>query len=134
MYIPWLCVIITIMFIYFTHICIVMDTNDIQTLTRITHYNDVKLQPLSQSATLQIENVIENYRKKRQLNKSRFIKVLESMQTGFTRGCLSTIVMGGNVQNSIISGLTMGMASATASAYTNSHPAYSKYLMANKHI
>lgn len=72
---------------------------------------------------LKIESVIEDYWKKRAMNKSKCSKVMNSIQTGMIRGALGGAIVGGGMHGAVSGAVVFGSMSGIMKAY---NLAYSK--------
>lgn len=127
-----LSVVLFFIFIFLLYKNLIQDAQDGKALDKILCHKEVDLPNIRGVDKLVIESVIEEYWKKRSMNKSNCAKIWNDMRTGFVRGALGGAIVGGDWGGSASGAIVFSAISGLSKAY---HLAYGKssFLMDNKH-
>ena len=80
-------------------------------------YKPTVNEEISLKERAKIEMVIEEYWKKRSMNKSNCKKIFDDIKNGAVRGCISGIVMGSTPTGILSNAITVGTVSGTIKAF-----------------
>jgi hypothetical protein len=125
-------IILILIFIYLVQYNIKQDMMDKKELDTIVCHKDVQLPPMKDIDKLAIESIIEDYWKKRSMNKSNCAKIWGEMKTGITRGALGGILIGGGLDGAISGAIMLGGMSGLFRAYNLTY-GKSPFLNPGKH-
>jgi len=128
MYISLL-IVICIILLYYNY---QKDLEDIHTLNGIICHKEVSLPSINTTDRLVIESIIEEYWKKRKINKSRCAKIINDIKTGISRGIMSGFITGMSPTTAVTGGVALGAVSGVLKAYNLSYSPTS-YLKSSKH-
>jgi hypothetical protein len=106
-----------LIFIYLVQCNITQDIMDEKKLDTIVCHKDVELPPMKDIDKLAIESIIEDYWKKRSMNKSNCAKIWGDMKMGIIRGVLGGILIGGGIDGAISGAIMLGGMSGLFRAY-----------------
>jgi hypothetical protein len=111
---------------------ILQDIQDEKNLDKIVCHKEVDLPKIKGVDKLVIESVVEEYWKKRSMNKSNCAKIWNDIRTGFVRGALGGAIVGGGWEGSASGAIVFGTMSGLSRAY---HLVYGKpsFLKDHKH-
>lgn len=125
-------IVLFFIFMFLLHANIMKDIEYARKLDKIVCHKEVDIPKIRGVDKLVIESVIEEYWKKRSMNKSKCSRIWRDLKTGFIRGALSGFITGGGVSGAASGAVVFGMLSGLTQAY---HSTYSKpsYLNSNKH-
>jgi hypothetical protein len=119
-------------FIFLLHANIIQDAQDEKKLDKIVCHKEVDLPKIRGMDKLVIESVIEEYWKKRSMNKSNCAKIWNDMRTGFVRGALGGAIVGGGWGGSASGAIVFSTLSGLSRAYNLTY-GKSSFLRDNKH-
>lgn len=119
-------------FIFLLYLNIVKDLQDKKTLDDIICHKEVDLPNIRNMDKLVIESVIEEYWKKRSMNKSNCAKIWNDIRTGFMRGALGGVIVGKGYAGVVSGAFVFGALSGLSRSY---HLTYGKssFMMDYKH-
>ena len=116
-----LCIISILLLIYLIYINISIDISNYELLDKITSHKEVKNIKTDKKNILKIESIIENYRKKRHMNKSNVLEISKNIIEGLFKGVLGGMFAGSGVVASIKSGIIYSTISGLSTSYTLLH-------------
>lgn len=125
------CVVLLCIFIYLLHINIISDTRNKKKLNKILSHKEIVLPEISVQEKLLVESIIEDYWKKRSMNKSNYAKIMTDVKSGISRGVIAGAIVGGGVNGAIAGAIVYGTISGISKAYTLQF-GRSHYLITNK--
>lgn len=125
--------ILIVILIYIIALNIQLDNIDKETISRIPCHKNTILPPISDETVLMIESVIENYGNKRRINKSRYLKIKESIKLGFLTGLISSSILGNIFPYNLLSGISIGLASGIVIGYNESLDNKAYFLDQSRH-
>lgn len=127
-----LSVVLFFIFLFLLYANIMKDIEDEKTLDKILCHKEVDLPKIREVDKLIIESVIEEYWRKRSMNKSKCAKIWGDVKAGIVRGALGGAIMGGGWGGAASGAIVFGTMSGLSKAY---HLTYGKpfFLINNKH-
>jgi hypothetical protein len=111
------CILLLLIFIYLLYVNEQIDKNNAAVLEKITSHKEVTLPRMSNLDKLMIESVVEEYYKKREMNKSHYTKIWSSLKTGIVRGGLGSAIMGNDAPTVLATSAVYGALSGIFKAY-----------------
>lgn len=117
-----LTVVLIIIFIYLLGVNFSIDRRNSKELSNIVSHKEIKLPEAGEIERLKVENIIDNYYKKKSMNKSKSASVLSEVKKGALRGALGGALLGGDLESTIISSIVYGMISGVFKAYNQAYP------------
>ena len=108
---------ILIMFIFISYKNYNLDINNRNELQKIISHKNVELPKMQETERLMIESVIENYWKKRTLNKSNSRKIWNSIKSGAFRGAMGGLVLGNTTTSALQGAIVFGTISGLFRGY-----------------
>ncbi len=112
-----ICLVLVIIFLYLVYCNFIEDTNDKKTLSNIICHKEVKLPDIDEEDRLVMESVIEDYWKKRSMNKSNCSKILGEIKGGAIRGALGGALVGEGLTGAVSGAIVFGLMSGVLKAY-----------------
>ncbi len=94
-----------------------IDKKNTQELEKMTCHKEVNLPQVSEKNILIVESIIEQYWKKRSMNKSNTSKIWGDVKMGVTRGILGGVLIGGTPASIGTSAFIFGTLSGVLRAY-----------------
>ncbi len=125
-------VVIVCIFIYLLHSNILQDISDNNTLDSIQCHKEVDIPEIKNMDKLVVESIIEEYLKKRAMNKSNYDRIWGDVISGGVKGALSGAIIGGTLISAIEGVIVYGTISGTHKAYTLLY-GKDKFLSPHKH-
>ena len=127
-----LSVVLLFIFIYLLYANIIQDIQDKKILDEIVCHKEVDLPKIRGVDKLIIESVVEEYWKKRSMNKSNCAKIWNDVKTGVVRGALGGAIVGGGWSGAASGAIVFGTMSGLSRSY---HLKYGKssFLRDHKH-
>jgi hypothetical protein len=113
-----LLVVLIFMFIILLYFTILQDIEDGKTLDSIVCHKEINIPDIKCIDILVIESVIENYRKKRAMNKSGYAKVWGDVKNGFIRGAFGGMILGNGIEGAIPGSIVFGLLSGLLKAHS----------------
>lgn len=113
-----LCIISILLLIYLIYININIDISNYELLDKITSHKEVKNIKTDNKNILKIESIIENYRKKRHMNKSNVLEISKNIIEGLCKGVLGGLFAGSSIAASIKSGIIYSTIAGLSTSYT----------------
>tara|TARA_Y100000389_G_C17244324_1_gene404794 strand:- start:85 stop:504 length:420 start_codon:yes stop_codon:yes gene_type:complete len=117
-----LIVVLIIIFIYLLSVNFSIDRKNRKELNNIVSHKEIILPNTGEIERLKIENIIDNYHKKKSMNKSKYSSVLSEIKKGAVRGALGGALLGGDLESTVISSIIYGMISGVFKAYNQVYP------------
>jgi hypothetical protein len=127
-----LCIVLFFIFMFLLYKNTVRDIEDSKNLGTILCHKEVKLPHINTIDKLIIESVIEDYWKKRSMNKSNCYIIWDDIKHGFVRGALGGAIIGGSISGAASGAIVFGSISGLFKAYNLTY-SQQKYLMDYKH-
>jgi len=127
-----LCLVLLLIFIYTSYENYQEDSRNRIKLKSIISHKNVELPKIEQTDRLIIESVIEDYWRKRSLNKSNCKKIINSILDGMFRGAMGGLILGRDVKGAANGAIVFGAISGVFKAYNIIHKG-DRFLLMNKH-
>ena len=112
-----LSVVLFFIFLFLLYANIMKDIEDKEILDKIVCHKEVDLPKIRGVDKLIIESVIEEYWRKRSMNKSNCAKIWGDVKTGIVRGALGGAIVGGGWSGAASGALVFGTMSGLSKAY-----------------
>lgn len=118
-----ICTVLFIVFIYLLYMNLTIDSTNTRKLDNIICHKEVlhKLPKIKDVDKLVIESVIEDYWRKRSMNKSNCGKIWNEIKGGVLRGIIGGVIVGGGMSGAISGAIVFGSMSGLMKAYNLSH-------------
>jgi hypothetical protein len=113
-----LIVALLLVFIFLLYANIMQDVQNKKKLNEIVCHKEVNLPNIRVVDKLIIESVIEEYWKKRSMNKSNCVKIWNDMKFGFVRGALGGAIIGRDWEGTMSGAVVFSAISGLSKAYT----------------
>lgn len=110
-------IIILILFIFIFYENYQCDKYNKKELKKIISHKNVELPEISNTERLITESIIENYWKKRSLNKSNSMKIWNSIKSGAFRGAMGGLILGNTTESALQGALVFGTLSGLFKGY-----------------
>lgn len=112
-----ICVILLILFMYLIHLNASIDNCKLAKLDNIVYHKNFDLPKIKPSERLVIESVIEDYLKKRKMNKSNCSKIWNNVKNGAMRGALGGAIVGSGISGAAAGAVIFGAIGGLNKAY-----------------
>jgi hypothetical protein len=124
-------VILVIVLIYLVYINHLQDIIDVKNLNNIKCHKEMALPRINRCDKLVIESVIEDYWKKRSMNKSNVSRIINNIRVGVMRGFISGVIIGNSFESITVGALVFGLVSGISTAHNLSQKT-SLFMLKNK--